>query len=580
MNKLKTLILLAIFMAGLSVQAQTDDPLYALPSANSPTQNSSTIALSSNGRRVAMANMLNNTVSIVNLSTNEVLAEIPVGDDPRTVDFAVDDSLLLTVNRGDGTLSVIDVEAQSVIATYPVGVLPYGVIDRDDQTAFVALQGTDEVIEIDFTTGEILARMSTPDSPMGLALWGDFLYVSHLWSGELSLIYLPQMRVVRTIQTGIDSSLSPSVVVDPRDGLLYLPQSRSNAQNENLTFDTTIFPVVNVVDLENLGVQRLDRLTVDTADRPVNMPFDLAVDTVRDWVFVVNAGSNNISILNRATGFAEANIRVGSNPRGIRLSLDNNFAYIHNAIEGSLTIINTRTLSIVDVLPISDLRIPVDELIGAELFHTAADPRIAANWISCASCHFDGQSDGRVWLDFPGGARNTPALFDLQETAPYNWSATWDELADVELKIRELQVGRGLLNGTSNTALGNPHTELSLDLDILAGYLLTFTPPATPESSDVELVARGAEVFASLDCAFCHAGTSTVDGLSHDVGTGGEFNTPTLHWLWLSQPYFHDGRAETLWDVFVLPGEHQLVADVPLEDIDALVAYLMSISLP
>ncbi|PJF23282.1 MAG: hypothetical protein CUN56_01745 [Phototrophicales bacterium] len=579
LNKLKIGITLLIVILGFGVQGQ-DSSLYDLPSANTPTQNSSTIALSANGRQIVVANMLNDTISIVNLNTNEVVAEIPVGNDPRIVDYAVRDSLLLVTNRGDGTLSVVDVAAQAVIATYPVGILPYGVLNRDDETAFVALQGTDEVIEINFNTGEIVARIPTPDSPMGLALWGDFLYVSHLWSGELSLIYLPQMRVVRTIQTGIDSSLSPSVVVDGRDGLLYLPQSRSNAQNLNLTFDTTIFPVVNIVDLRDLGVRRLERLTLDTADRPVNMPFDVAVDTVRDWVFVVNSGSNTLSIINRLTGLAEASIRVGSNPRGIRLSLDNNFAYVHNAIEGSLTIINTRTLQIVDILPISDLRIPVDELIGAELFHTAVDPRIGSNWISCASCHFDGQSDGRVWLGFPDGARNTPVLFGLEETAPYTWSAGWDELADVELKIREIMVGRGLLNGTPNPPLGAPHAELSLDLDILAAYLLTFTPPTAPETTHPELVARGEVVFETLNCASCHSGTMLMDGLNHDVGTGGEFNTPTLNWLWLSAPYFHDGRATQLRDVFILPGEHQLIANIPLEDIDALVAYLLSLPSP
>ncbi len=37
-------------------------------------------------------------------------------------------------------------------------------------------------------------------------------------------------------------------------------------------------------------------------------------------------------------------------------------------------------------------------------------------------------------------------LYNLPETVPYNWSATWDELADVELKIRWLQAGTGLID--------------------------------------------------------------------------------------------------------------------------------------
>jgi cytochrome c peroxidase len=71
---------------------------------------------------------------------------------------------------------------------------------------------------------------------------------------------------------------------------------------------------------------------------------------------------------------------------------------------------------------------------------------------------------------------------------------------------------------------------------------------------------------------------------AHDVGTGDPtrekrgtaFDTPTLRYLWLSAPYFHDGSAPTLHDVFSLPGTHQLVQAVSPPDIDALVAYLLS----
>jgi cytochrome c peroxidase len=75
----------------------------------------------------------------------------------------------------------------------------------------------------------------------------------------------------------------------------------------------------------------------------------------------------------------------------------------------------------------------------------------------------------------------------------------------------------------------------------------------------------------------CHGGDNSTDSQPHDVGTGGEFVTPTLRWLWMSAPYLHDGRAATLYDLFIIPGTHQLVRDVSLEDIAALEAYLLSL---
>src|SRR6185295_19545576 len=99
------------------------------------------------------------------------------------------------------------------------------------------------------------------------------LYVTHFWSGQVTMIYLPQSRVVTSVSTGVDTGLSPAIELDVTRGIAYLPQTRSNAQNTHLTFDTTVFPIVNVINLRNLAVEREDRITLDTTDRPVDMPF-------------------------------------------------------------------------------------------------------------------------------------------------------------------------------------------------------------------------------------------------------------------------------------------------------------------
>jgi YVTN family beta-propeller protein len=574
--KLSRVWLLVLMALAVSVQAQ-DDPLYALPGANEAVSRSASIDLARDGRTLIAANMLNNTVSLVDLRQRVLLTEIDVGDDPRSVAFSFDGSQALVVNRGDRTLSVIDVDAQSVTATYPLGVLPYGVVTTDNQIAYVSLQASHEVIAIDYTTGAILFRIPTPPDPMGLALWGDLLYVTHFWSGDVSLIYVPSQRVVRTVETGPYTSLSPSITIDSRNQRAYIPQSRSYDSADPATYDTRIQPVVQTIDLLDMDVLRDGRVGVNVADRPVNMPFAVAVDPIREWAYIANAGTNDLSIIDLNSGVAVAHLPVGTNPRGVLLNFDNSFAYVHNAIEGSLTVISTRDSSIDDVLPISDLRIPVDELIGAELFHTAENPRMGARWISCASCHFDGQTDGRVWDDFPGGPRNTPVLYDLGDTAPYNWSGTWDEIADVELKIRGLQVGSGLIDGDLNDPLGAAHGGLALDLDILSTYLATLPGPLTPFTQDSVQVQRGEALFEELTCASCHVPPNWIDAQQHDVGTGGVFDTPTLNWLWQSAPYFHDGRARTLQEVFILPGDHQLIDEHSLAEINDLVAYLRSL---
>ncbi|MDX2076508.1 MAG: beta-propeller fold lactonase family protein [bacterium] len=567
-------VMMCLILGTVSAQER---PLYALPDANTRTAHSGSIALTTTGRVIAVANFLNDTVSLFDLQLRTSIAEIPVGDDPRSVAFSPNNQLLLVINRGSGSLSIIDVPNQIVTNTYELGILPYGVITANDQFAYITLQGTNEVIRIDFTTGQIVERIATPPNPTGLAIWGNLLYITHLWSGDFSLIYTPQAQVVRVISTGEDISLAQSVMIDPASARAYLPQSRSNANATSITYDTTIFPVVNVVDLRTMSVIRNARIALDVADRPVNMPFGLDIDTVRGLLYVVNAGTNDVSVINLATGLAEGHVAVGNNPRGVILNLDNSLAITHNAIDGALSLIDTRDFSISTTVPVSDLNIPIDEAIGAELFHSANDPRMSANWVSCANCHFDGQSDGRAWRDFNGEIKNTPVLYGLLDSAPYTATGDWDELADVELKIRSLQAGYGLIETGVNPALGDPHSGLSIDLDALVLYLTTLKAPPTPITQSPDMVALGEDIFTELDCATCHSSDLGQDGMSHDVGTGGDIDTPTLNWLWMSAPYLHDGRAQTLQEVFLLTGTHQIIGEKSLTEIDALVAYLQSL---
>jgi YVTN family beta-propeller protein len=568
------LMMVLTTVVGLAFGQQTSR-LYTLPTAGARFNTSASMAFVNDGRLLVTANMLNNTVSVVDPGQAVVLSEIAVGKDPRTITVTPDNARAVVVNRGDGTVSVIDLVTQSVSATYPVGTLPYGIVSADNETAYIALQGEDAVVRLDLNSGTLTDRLKTGNSPAGLALWGDLLYVSHLWSGDLSLIYLPQLRVIETVAAGEDTALSQSIAIDTQRGLAYLPQTRLNTQNRSLTFDTTVFPVVNVFDLTDLSAQHRAQLTLDTADRPVNMPFAAVIDGQRRWLYVANAGSNDVSVIDLTSGLGVNHIPVGANPRTLLLSRNAGTLYVHNMIEGTITLVDTNTFAIIDDIPVSVLNIPSDVYIGAQLFHTSADPRLSADeWISCASCHFDGQSDGRVWLGYIEGPRNTPLLYNLADYPFYNAGGSWDEVADVELKIRDLQAGTGLIEVMPNPPLGDPHSGLSPDLDTLTAYLFTLQGPAAPKTSDVAQIERGQQLFEELNCASCHAGAAGIDGQRHDVGTGGEFVTPTLRWLWLSAPYFHDGSAPELIDVFIMPGAHQLIQTVPFEEIEALVSYL------
>lgn len=195
--------------------------------------------------------------------------------------------------------------------------------------------------------------------------------------------------------------------------------------------------------------------------------------------------------------------------------------------------------------------------------------------ISCQTCHPNGGANAAFSLpgvsDRPGNVDvthrlfntaaddglsnqiNIPSLRGIARTAPYGHDGRSASLRDF---VRAVIV--------TEFSGAEPPGWL---MDALEAYLrqLAFLP--APElGADGRVVPsagaaalRGEAIFRrgfpgrpEMSCAVCHRpGTAFVDGLSHDIGSGGTFDTPTLLNLADSAPYFHDGRYTSLAEVLV-----------------------------
>src|SRR5262249_42232807 len=103
------------------------------------------------------------------------------------------------------------------------------------------------------------------------------------------------------------------------------------------------------------------------------------------------------------------------------------------------------------------------------------------------------------------------------------------------------------------------HEPTHSEVDDLVAYLerLPAPRPKPVKLAHVEAVAHGKALFkGKAGCARCHQGQKMQDGKTHDVGTRGPtdtqdaFDTPSLRGVSDNAPYLHDGRAETLEEVF------------------------------
>ena len=154
-----------------------------------------------------------------------------------------------------------------------------------------------------------------------------------------------------------------------------------------------------------------------------------------------------------------------------------------NSLSDDVSVIDLTTFAEVTRIPVTTSPLSPQLHRGKLLFTSSRSTRVSRDrWMSCESCHFDGEQDGRTWL-FPDGPRNTTNLRGLAHTHPLHWSADRDEVQDFEFTIRELQAGTGLLEDP-HPELGPPNTGRSADLDALAAFVESLHPKPSPFRQD------------------------------------------------------------------------------------------------
>jgi DNA-binding beta-propeller fold protein YncE len=448
----------------------------------------------------------------------------------------------------------------------------------------------------------------------------------------------PQTRAITRVTLAVDAQLSddteiggvPSyldqLVVSPTGVEAAIPSLQANIggglvrDGRPLTFETTVRAVVSWVDLPS-GVEQFDR----------RKQFDnrglasAATYSARgDYLYVATRGGRSVERLDTLTGVQSGSlIAVGYAPEGLALSPDDR----HLLVDASLS----RELVVYDVTSFAALPEPVARvatvsaeplaepiLRGKRLFNDSFDARLAKDsYVACAHCHLDGEADGRTWdfSDRGEGLRNTITLLGHAGAGDgaIHWSANFDEIQDFEHDIRGPFGGRGLMSdadfhtGSRDTTLGDPKAGVSEDLDALAAYVSSLdaelpSPLRDASGALSDEAQAGKLLFESpaAGCAECHLGPRLTDSgflapakpLLHDVGTLGPgsgqrlggpldgLDTPTLHGLWRSAPYLHDGSAATLRAVLTdrnPADQHGKTSQFDDLELDQLEAYLLSL---
>ena len=558
-------------------------------------------------------------VRVLDAASGRMLRSIPVGHDPRGFSFSPDGRQLFVANSWDDTVTVIDTKAGAVMATWAAGYEPSSVVeDRAGTTLFVADRIGNDITLLDAKTGAVKDTLEAGRGASYMALTADGrrLYATHVYPNpgryrtpprsEITVVDVAREQVVERMP--LPSIAGVFHVALSGDGRLGVVAELHPKNLVPLAHVEHGWVFGNTLTVFGADVGRSVEVPLDEIDRYYAMPFGVAIAPDKSRIYVTHGGSDVVTVIDthkllafihaHREPFAEdlsasghyviARIAVGKNPRGEVLSADGARLYVANRLDDTISVVDTRGLRVEQTIRLAGPQTVSALRRGEQTFYSAQ--YAFQGQFGCSNCHIDSTFDGMQWdLEPDGFGRDivdNRLIEDLRGTEPFKWNGGNPSIA--------IECG--------------PRTEMyfwrsqNYDDRRLADLVLYMRSlPKRPNrwlAADGMLTAaqeRGKAIFyRTVDklgqpipqrnqCAFCHSGPKGTNQKSFDVGTkdatddSGLLDTPQLEDIALTAPYLHDGRAQTLeeiWTLYNPHDQHGRTSDLTKDELNDLIEYL------
>jgi YVTN family beta-propeller protein len=584
------------------------------------------LALSPDGRELYVTCEAAYSVVVVDTATRGKVAEIPVGGQPMDVTFSPDGRRAFVSNRLDDSLSVIDVVARKVVATIPVGDEPHGVLtDRAGKILYVLNTATEDISVLDTATLTESKRLSASRGPWALAMSpdGSRIHVTNMLSRFVEP-RTPSVSEVTVLDT--ERAVVEDRVVVPATNLLQGVAWHPSGKFALVTMLRTknVVPMTRVSQgwtiTNGLGIVwpdgRTDQVLLDEPGMYFPDPTAVAITPDGRLALVTSVTSDRVAVvdiakligvvesaseydrrhvlpnhLGKASEFVVAQISTLRSPRDIVITPDSKTAYVANALDDSLSVIDVAGLKLGERIDLGGPREITQVRSGELLFHNA---KITfRRQFSCHSCHPDGHVDGLTYDTEPDGIGVDPVdnktLRGILDTAPFKWNGKNPSFSR--------QCGPRLSAFFTRLQPFTPEELAALDL-----YVCTIQRPPNryrPVGAPLtEAQRRGKAIFERTRtndgrmipvdnrCVTCHFPPLYTDRRSHDVGTKmtfdliSKFDVPHLNNIYDSAPYLHNGAAPTLeeiWTVYNREDRHGVTNDMTKDQLNDLIEYLKTL---
>jgi YVTN family beta-propeller protein len=303
--------------------------------------------------RIYATNESSGDLTVIDGTTNQVVATVPLGKRPRGIRLSpdgkflfialsgspmappgVDEDSLPPPDKGADGIGVFDLAQQKVVR------ILRGVSDPEQTAAhpagkiYVASEDTGQAVVLDANDGKPLATLSVGGEPEGVGISPDgrWVYVTSEEDSQVAVIDTREDKVVKTIKVG----------ARPRAAAFSPDSRRAYVTGEN---DGS----VRVVDVANHSVVNTVKLPGDGL-----LPMDVVVSPDGGRLYVSTGRGGSIAILDATSLSTIGLVKVGQRPWGIALSPDGKFLYTANGPSNDVSVVDTGTRAVVATIKVGE----------------------------------------------------------------------------------------------------------------------------------------------------------------------------------------------------------------------------------
>lgn len=234
-------------------------------------------------------------------------------------------------NEGSGSLSVIDLASDRVVADIVAGRKPRGtVISPDGRLAYVSDQPGNQLVVVDLQRREATGTVPLGESPEGLGISPDGQWVVAAVEESNEVAFVDTRTQTRAFAVRVSGQNPEHAVFSPDGRFVWVSAEEGEA--------------VNVIDV----ARRAEVARIPVGARPRGIGF--LPDGSRAFVAAENA--DEVDVIDARRFEVVARLKAGSRSNGIAVHPDGRWLYVSNGGAASVSVIDTKTLDTVATVPV------------------------------------------------------------------------------------------------------------------------------------------------------------------------------------------------------------------------------------